>query len=156
MPETVGDVLFIGGTGILRPAVHELVDRGHRVVVVSRWPEQAVRPETGLGEFVPVRSDAIVVQIWGSAAEGPRKVILGYTREAGVSRWLSHTEISDGVLGALDRPEALHVIGQIDPWVTPPVTPPPPATSRPAGPPVRGSTTPPVHTARNRLQVLTG
>ena len=45
-----------------------------------------------------------------------RDVILGYAIEAGVSRWLRHTEISVGVLHALDRPEAVQVIGQIDPW----------------------------------------
>lgn len=171
-------MLIIGGTGMLRPAVHELIDRGRRVVVASRRPEQAARPETGRGRFVPViadwqdpetlidsivtatggrsvtqvvvwvhspyrtavmgelehvvTSDAIVVQVWGSAAEDPRKVlatelvtlpgrsmrdvILGYAIEARASRWLTHTEISDGVLHALDRPGALQVIGQIDPW----------------------------------------
>lgn len=178
MPEAVGEVLVIGGTGMLRPAVHELVDRGRRVVVASRRPEQAARPETGRGRFVPVvvdwqepetlvdsivtatggrsvthvvvwvhspyrtavmreldrvvASDAIVVQVWGSAGEDPRNVlatelvtlpdrrmrdvILGYVREARVSRWLTHTEISDGVLHALDRAEALEVVGQIDLW----------------------------------------
>lgn len=178
MPEAVGDVLLIGGTGMLRPAVHQLVDRGRRVVVASRRPDRAAPPAAGRGEFVPVvaawqkpealsdsivsatgghpvthvvvwvhspyrtavmgelehtvASDAIVVQVWGSAGEDPRNVlatervtlpgrrmrhvILGYAIEAKVSRWLTHTEISDGVLRALDRPEALQIIGQIDPW----------------------------------------
>lgn len=178
MPEPIGDVLVIGGTGMLRPAVRDLVEHGLRVLVASRRPDRAAPPETARGRFVPivadwqnpktlvdavasatggqpvthvlvwvhspyrtavlselqplVASDAIVVQVWGSAGEDPRSalateqatlpgrrmrnVVLGYAREAGASRWLTHTEISAGVLNALDRPEALQVIGQIDPW----------------------------------------
>lgn len=178
MPETSGDVLVIGGTGMLRPAVHELVDRGQTVVVASRRPERAAPPGPGQGRFVPVVATwqepvalvdsiiaatggrsvtvavvwvhspyriavmheldrvvapgALVLQVWGSAGEDPRNVraaelvrlpgrsmrdvILGYAGEAGASRWLTHTEISEGVLGALDLPETDQVIGQLDPW----------------------------------------
>lgn len=178
MSEVAGDVLVIGGTGMLRSAVYELVDRDLKVVVASRRPDRAARPATGRGEFVPVVAawqepqalvdaivvatggrlvtcvvvwvhfpyraemmrelarvvapDAIVVQVWGSASQDPRDVrateqvtlpgrrmcdvLLGYVSEAGVARWLTHTEISDGVLQALDRTEALQVVGQIDPW----------------------------------------
>lgn len=178
MPEAVGDVLVIGGTGMLRPAVRELVEHGLRVLVASRRPDRASPPEAVRGGFVPVvadwqepeslvdavvtaagglpvthvvvwvhspyrtavmgeldrvvASDAIVVQVWGSAGEDPRSalvteqatlpgrrmrdVVLGYVNEARGSRWLTHMEISEGVVHALDRPEALQVVGQIDPW----------------------------------------
>lgn len=178
MSEIVHNALVIGGTGMLRHAVHELVGRGSRVIAVSRNPDRAAPPQTSPGEFFPVAADwadpkslvdaiaaatderraelvvvwvhtpyraalmrelervvapdAIVVQVWGSAAQDPRgylttervelpgrtsrDVFLGYViRESG-ARWLTHREISEGVLHAIDQPEATHTVGQIDPW----------------------------------------
>lgn len=178
MSESFRNVLVIGGTGMLRHAVHELVDRGSRVVVVARNPDGAAPSETGAGEFVPiaadweapgslidavsealngrrvelvvvwvhapyrmplmlelervVASDAVVVQVWGSAGRDPREaltgervllsgrtnrdVVLGYIAGDDGPRWLTDLEISDGALRAIDQAEASRVIGQIDPW----------------------------------------
>lgn len=178
MADIVPTALVIGGTGMLRPAVHQLLDRGTRVILVSRRPSRATPREEGPGVLVPVAAEwqkpealadsvlaatdgrpvthvilwvhspyrsavisqlyrivgprAVVVQVWASARQDPREVrgaeagtlpggairdvLLGYAREAGASRWLSHAEISAGVLGALDRTESVQVVGQIDPW----------------------------------------
>lgn len=170
-------VLVIGGTGMLHPAVHQLVDRGMTVLLVSRKPYRAAPSQDGPGQFIPVPAqwqqpaaladavqaatggcvshvlvwvhspyrsavlaaldqviapNAVVVNVWGSASQNPREValaeadslpgreirdlLLGYVSEDGRARWLTHTEVSDGVLQTLDGSESVHVVGQIDPW----------------------------------------
>lgn len=171
-------VLVVGGTGMLRPAVHQLLERGLKVVAVARNPGRAAPDGTLGARFVAVvadwrdpaslvdavqaatsghratqliiwahsphrealmselervaAADAVVVHVWGSAGKDPREalvaqkdptpgcavrdVVLGYIEEDGVSRWLTHAEISTGVLGALDGPDGTHLVGQVDPW----------------------------------------
>ena len=41
------------------------------------------------------------------------QVVLGFQREASASRWLTNDEISDGVLEAVQRREACHVVGTV-------------------------------------------
>lgn len=170
--------LVIGGTGMLRPAVHQLINCGMTVLLVSRRPGRAAPYKDGLGEFIPVEADwgkpealvdsvltatdgcsvshvivwvhspyrtaviraleqviapdAVVINVWGSANQDPREVrlaetselpgidtrdvLLGYIRAAGASRWLTHAEISEGVLSTLNRTEHIHTVGQIEPW----------------------------------------
>lgn len=43
-------------------------------------------------------------------------VMLGFMNDRGRNRWLTDTEICDGVLAALDRPRPETVIGTLDPW----------------------------------------
>ena len=78
-----------------------------------------------------------LVQVLGSAAADPshpgrletaarvaaglsqcevRQVILGFKVEAAGSRWLTNSEISQGVLEAVRADRALTVIGQTEPW----------------------------------------
>jgi hypothetical protein len=45
-----------------------------------------------------------------------RQVVLGFTLEEGISRWLTDTEISDGVLRSLELPGSEFVVGQVHPW----------------------------------------
>ena len=46
-----------------------------------------------------------------------REAILGFIVEGkGRSRWLTHAEISQGVLDALDSPAPRTIIGQVEPW----------------------------------------
>ena len=45
-----------------------------------------------------------------------RQVVLGFQIEAAGSRWLTHDEISDGVLDAVRSDRALTIIGQTKPW----------------------------------------
>ena len=95
--------------------------------------------ETSLGEPPPR-----IVRVLGSAAGDPtidlaarlgaerfphvdlRAAVLGFELEGGVSRWLTHEEISRGALALLDRaprePRAtppvaeIAVVGRIEPW----------------------------------------
>jgi hypothetical protein len=45
-----------------------------------------------------------------------RQVVLGFRADAGVSRWLTDAEISDGVLAAIRADRAYSVVGQVAPW----------------------------------------
>jgi hypothetical protein len=45
-----------------------------------------------------------------------RQVVLGYVIDEGISRWLTDTEISDGVLRSLELPASEFVVGRVHPW----------------------------------------
>ncbi|MDV6011960.1 hypothetical protein [Haloechinothrix sp. LS1_15] len=78
--------------------------------------------------------DAVVVNLRGSAGRDPshdaahvpdafaqprryRAVVLGFTDTAGGgTRWLTHREISDAALRALNDEEAVQIVGRISPW----------------------------------------
>jgi hypothetical protein len=49
------------------------------------------------------------------------EVILGFMIEDGRSRWLTHQEISQGVITALDRKESQWIVGTVRPWSARPV-----------------------------------
>ena len=79
MSETTGPVLVIGGTGMLRPAVGELLQQGHTVVTVARSPERAAAAVEHPGTFVPVVArwedppalvDAVLAATSGQLASG--------------------------------------------------------------------------------------
>jgi len=71
-------------------------------------------------------------QVKGSAAGAPgntnlnavnisqhilyHEIILGFHLEEDQSRWLSNTEISDGVLTAMDNKSPVSIVGTISPW----------------------------------------
>ncbi|GAA5533318.1 short-chain dehydrogenase [Deinococcus aluminii] len=45
-----------------------------------------------------------------------REIILGFVLEGNSARWLTHAEISGGVLHALHHDLKRHVIGVVEPW----------------------------------------
>jgi hypothetical protein len=45
-----------------------------------------------------------------------RQIVLGFVLEPGKSRWLTDTEISDGVYSAAQSGDALRIVGTVDPW----------------------------------------
>lgn len=45
-----------------------------------------------------------------------RQVLLGFVNENGHSRWLTHKEISDGVIESIQNDMALHIVGTVEPW----------------------------------------
>lgn len=51
------DVLVVGGSGMLRPAVHHLLGEGARVAVVARRPERAATGTDRDRRLVPVAAD---------------------------------------------------------------------------------------------------
>ena len=80
-------------------------------------------------------STCMFYQILGSAGRGPTseatalknqierrsglayyQVILGFSREGSLSRWLTNDEISDGVLDAISARLPSYVIGTVTPW----------------------------------------
>jgi NAD(P)-dependent dehydrogenase (short-subunit alcohol dehydrogenase family) len=97
------------------------VHRGVRTAVL-----RAVEPLLAPG--------APVVEVHGSASANPlggcpdpvladhptQQVVLGYVRHAGRTRWLTHDEISSGVLDAVNRaltgrPPTVHQVGEFRP-----------------------------------------
>lgn len=45
-----------------------------------------------------------------------QQVILGFAVEAGGSRWLTHSEICDGVLEAINTGATFTIVGSVNPW----------------------------------------
>lgn len=162
----MGDVLVVGGTGMLAGVVDRLVAEGHRVLLPSRhpgegrpgvvpfaadWSDPAALRDAITAHVIgdldrvvvwchrPYRPDVIavlapllessrspVVEVWGSTAltdlwdhrpdSTAIHVMLGHRQlDDGTSRWLTHEEISDGVIEALQRPSgSTVVIGSLD------------------------------------------
>jgi NAD(P)-dependent dehydrogenase (short-subunit alcohol dehydrogenase family) len=97
------------------------------------WVHDAYRDEV-LAAITPLlAADAAMVEVRGSAAAAPggaefepslpahrtQLVVLGFVRDGEGIRWLTHREISEGVLDAVrralgDRPQATHQIGEIN------------------------------------------
>lgn len=134
--------LVVGGTGMLREATLTLAQALRRAVghygpiqlavcwIHSSAPEalQTVAAELGRsGE--PCR----LFHVRGSAAADPtrlprpaldelpptvsyRQVILGFQIEGNRSRWLTHREISQGVLQAIEDDAEYRAVGVVRPW----------------------------------------
>jgi NAD(P)-dependent dehydrogenase (short-subunit alcohol dehydrogenase family) len=97
------------------------------------WVHDAYRVDV-LDAVAPLlANDAVVVEVRGAAAAQPSSgepepslpahetqlVVLGFVRDGESTRWLTHSEISDGVLDAVrralaDRPPATHQIGEVN------------------------------------------
>lgn len=45
-----------------------------------------------------------------------QRVILGFVAQNGRSRWLTHQEISDGAIRAINSGDEVTIVGQIRPW----------------------------------------
>lgn len=97
-------------------------DAPHAPLAVARWVGGPARP----GRYF---------RILGSAAADPshpdparmamfealgniryREVILGFVVEGHTSRWLTHEEISAGVLAAVDSDQPRFIVGTVRPW----------------------------------------
>lgn len=72
------------------------------------------------GHHAPAAGDA---STQAAMVEGVsyRRVTLGFVREANQSRWLTHDEISRGVLRAIDRDGDEAVVGTVQPWAARPL-----------------------------------
>lgn len=44
------------------------------------------------------------------------QIQLGFKIDGTHSRWLTHREIADGVISAIQNKEKIHIVGQIEPW----------------------------------------
>jgi NAD(P)-dependent dehydrogenase (short-subunit alcohol dehydrogenase family) len=107
---------------------------GGEADLLVAWVHREVRGRV-LHAVAPLLAPAApVVEVHGSASANPvggcpapilddhptQQVVLGYVRHAGRTRWLTHQEISagvlDGVRRALDgRPPGMHQVGEFRP-----------------------------------------
>jgi hypothetical protein len=67
-------------------------------------------------EDVEARAARLTAALHGYPLHSHRIVILGYMKDINGSRWLSHAEISAGVLAAIRGTEPISVVGQLQPW----------------------------------------
>ena len=84
-------------------------------------PSQTIRFHHVLGSSVrdPSRKDALRrIKLGFDQLPGIdwRAICLGFVRESGTSRWLSHDEISSGALSAIRLATPVYTIGQTAPW----------------------------------------
>ena len=121
----------------LRNAVRDAIDAHGVPEIVLAWahsvgpvmnlarqlssPAQSIRLHHVLGSSVrdPSRKDALArIRLGFDQLPGIdwRAVCLGFVREAGQSRWLSHEEISAGALAAVQLRSPVYTIGQTAPW----------------------------------------
>lgn len=104
------------------------------VDLLVAWVHRGVRVSV-LRAVAPLLADgAPVVEVHGSASANPlggcpdpvlpnhptQQVVLGYVRHAGRTRWLTHDEVSAGVLDAVRRaldgkPPHVHHVGEFRP-----------------------------------------
>lgn len=65
-------------------------------------------------------SSSSLVDIKAKTAVPPNvayhQIQLGFKIEGGLSRWLTHEEISEGVIKAIQENKSKHIIGTITPW----------------------------------------
>lgn len=100
------------------------------------WVHREVRTGVLKAVLPLLKEDAPVVEVHGSASANPvggcpdpildnhptQQVVLGYVRHAGRTRWLTHDEISDGVVAAVrralaGRPPHVHQVGEFRPSI---------------------------------------
>lgn len=110
--------------------------RGPADLLVA-WVHREVRASVLRAVLPLLAPDAPVVEVHGSASANPvggcpdpiladhptQQVVLGYVRHAGRTRWLTHQEISTGVLDAVKRALAgksphVHQVGEFRPSIT--------------------------------------
>lgn len=109
---------------------------GGPVDLLVAWVHREVRSAV-LRAVVPLLApEAPVVEVHGSASANPvggcpepilaghptQQVVLGYVRHAGRTRWLTHDEVSAGVLDAVHRalagkPPHVHQVGELRPSI---------------------------------------
>ncbi len=101
------------------------------------WVHREVRASVLRAVGPLLAPDGPVVEVHGSASANPvggcpepilpghptQQVVLGYVRHAGRTRWLTHQEISAGVLDAVrralaGRPPHVHQVGEFRPSIT--------------------------------------
>lgn len=119
----LGDYREEGVYGLVQQAIAE---RGPFDEIISWCPESRVLER--IAALNAKAETCTVLQVKGSrryfgdeAVILPpncrcREVFLGYVIEGNKSRWLTHEEISQGVIGALAKGESRSIIGQIEPY----------------------------------------
>jgi NAD(P)-dependent dehydrogenase (short-subunit alcohol dehydrogenase family) len=120
--------------GFLRSITEHLGRTGHPDFVLAWLHHEYLAPD--LAEALrSIPLDLRFVHVLSSAAANPagsaselrkkfstlpgvvyQQVVLGFVVEAGGSRWLTHSEICDGVLEAIDTGATFTIVGSVHPW----------------------------------------
>ncbi|WNC16754.1 short-chain dehydrogenase [Brevibacillus brevis] len=117
-------------TEALKQAVSDLVRHRGPVDVVVAWihgtaPDALAAIQR---ELMGQKKEWLLFHVCGSRAwiQPPaveeiaycryRRVILGFVTDAQSSRWLTHSEISRGVIRAMQTDEPLSIVGTVEPW----------------------------------------
>ncbi|MGH7566100.1 MAG: hypothetical protein ACREK2_04640 [Gemmatimonadota bacterium] len=119
-------------TGAIDGAAHELGRPDPTIVWMRRDARESLHAAArtldggpGVSRFVHVlpsaaRSRVVRKRLRDEFAPYPwlryRQVVLGFMIDDGVSRWLTDTEISDGVLRSLEHHDDEFIVGKIHPW----------------------------------------
>lgn len=117
---------------VLADAAHEAL--GGPADLLVAWVHREVRAGVLRAVAPLLAPEAPVVEVHGSASANPvggcpdpvlpghptQQVVLGYVRHAGRTRWLTHQEISAGVLDTVHRaldgkPPHVHQVGEFRP-----------------------------------------
>ncbi len=138
MPESAADdrqALWVEADWSAPESLAERVDKAlaGKADLLVAWVHDAYR-EAVLAAIAPlIAEDAVVVEVRGAAAAQPHTgtpepslpdhetqlVVLGFVRDGESIRWLTHREISEGVLDAVhralaDRPPETFQIGEVN------------------------------------------
>jgi hypothetical protein len=121
----------------LRSGMRGAISEFGPVDLLLAWIHDETGPVPGALVDVAIESGGRVhmVHVMGSAAAGPtgslaalaerfdgvpllryQQVVLGFQREGAGSRWLSHREISEGVMSAIEDEASPYIVGQVEPW----------------------------------------
>lgn len=96
---------------ILRAAIDGMVAPDGRLIEVL-GSRSILRGADGQVSIAERRAQALALQPGIRYAQ----VILGFKIEAGVSRWLTHEEISAAAIAQMEKPQARAIAGQLEPW----------------------------------------
>lgn len=117
-------------TQTLREAVRGAVAAHGPVSLVVAWIHSTA-PDALAAVMAELQEPFRLIHVRGSAAADPSKltaapgvpahcryqqVILGFVIEGNRSRWLTHGEISQGVIEAMESEVDVHVAGTVRPW----------------------------------------
>ncbi|MCS1351885.1 SDR family NAD(P)-dependent oxidoreductase [Mechercharimyces sp. CAU 1602] len=94
----------------------------HAPLQLARWLEQSESPSQFYHVIGSSGADPTVDQVGRRAPfqklqrVSYHEVVLGFIDEGSYSRWLTHEEISSGVLHALETSEKQVIVGSVRPW----------------------------------------
>ena len=105
----------VGPPTLLLAWLHDM-NRGPRVAVAVSRPESSCdffQVIGSSGGSPHGRAKALRSQVEALRCVSYFQVVLGFKRGARASRWLTNDEISEGVLEAVRRREACHIVGTV-------------------------------------------
>ena len=127
--------------GALAAATRDAISSGGPIDLAVVWTHEDAKdgPYEVARELAASDRPVCFVHVLGSGAAAPaqpedgraqrfaalpqltyEEVILGFVVEDQRSRWLNNREITEGVLGAIDRPAGRTIVGVVSPWTSRP------------------------------------